>query len=44
LKINDDPNPKGSIDFQQFTPFRAGVNKLLKIIGVHYGQTLNSKK
>ena len=31
LKIRMNPNPKGSSDFQQFAPFRVGVNKLLKI-------------
>jgi hypothetical protein len=31
LKIRINPDPKGSPDFQQFAPFRDGVNKLLKI-------------
>jgi hypothetical protein len=31
LKISVYPDPKGSADFQQLTPFRDGVNKLLKI-------------
>ncbi len=30
LKIRIHPDPKGSSDFQQFAPFRDGVNKLLK--------------
>jgi hypothetical protein len=31
LKIRMNPNPKRSSDFQQFAPFRVGVNKLMKI-------------
>ncbi len=31
LKIRMNPVPKGSSDFQQFAPFRDGVNKLLEI-------------